>query len=52
METKVINIKRNLELLNNLEELTNQESIHYDSDVAEEKEEIKAKILSGEITDL
>lgn len=52
METKVINIKRNLNLLENLDELTNPESIHYDADVAEEKEEIRAKILSGEITDL
>jgi hypothetical protein len=52
MESKVVKINRNLGLLDDLEELTNPNSIHYDADVAEEKEEIKAKILSGEITDL
>lgn len=51
METPVININRNLKLLEDLEELTNPNSIHYDADIAAEKEGIKAKIISGEITD-
>ena len=36
-------------LLNQLEELTNPQSIHFDSDILAEKDEIREKILAGEI---
>lgn len=51
-KTKIfdINHKENVEqLLEQLEELTNKESLHFDQDVFDEKEEIKEKILKGEI---
>lgn len=38
------------ELLIQLDELTNPESIYFDQDVYDQKDEIKKKILSGEIT--
>lgn len=38
------------ELLIQLDELTNPESICFDQDVYDQKDEIKKKILSGEIT--
>lgn len=37
-------------LLMQLEELTDSKSIYFDKDVFEQKEEIKEKILKGEIT--
>ena len=51
-KTKIfsINHKENVEqLLEQLEELTNPESLHFDQDILGEKEEIKEKILKGEI---
>jgi hypothetical protein len=36
-------------LLRQLDELTDPKSIHFDQDVFNEREEIKEKILSGEI---
>ena len=37
-------------LLDQLEELTDPQSIFFDQDILEEKEEIKRKIIKGEIT--
>jgi len=37
-------------LLEQLRELTDPESIHYDQDVYNEKDKIKMKILTGEIS--
>ena len=47
---KIININRNELLLIQLEELTDPNSPYFDQEIFEEKEEIKEKILSGEIT--
>ena len=53
VEEKTIRMKSSNcvnELLIQLDELTNSESIYFDQDVYDEKDEIKKKILSGEIT--
>ena len=50
MEAKIININRNLSLLDDLEVLTDPNSPHFDETIASEKEDIRGKILRGEIT--